>query len=331
MMLIPRILSLLSVATFASAAKLTVSISPAPPVLPNPATLPPSTHATLIGAPGNKISAPLRRDNTFIFDNLPEDSYLLSIHSRDHFFPPYRVDVGHAENNTAQEIVHVWQTFRGNEWSNKGPLLGSAQDELRIDVRPAATKEYYQQRGGFNLLGFLKSPMILMGLFSVVMIFGMPYLMDNSEALIARALLLKAVLDFRTDCMQWTRRRRQSSKRCRRIARSLDRVVQRTRSKTSILRASCLASRAMVVEVQLGMGRSDELRRLYHEMQALSHQLSYHACSHALLLLLCLHSLFLGSQASNHFRPSSDVSQVEPASREGSTHANSCLQHREDS
>lgn len=227
-------LSLLGAAVFTSAAKLTVAIPPSPPILPNPAALPASTHATLVGAPGNKLSAPLRRDNTFIFDALSEDSYLLSIHSRDHFFPPYRVDVGHTENNTAQEIVHVWQTFRGNDWSNKGPLLGSAQDELRIDVRPAATKDYYQQRGGFNLLGFLKSPMILMGLFSVVMIFGMPYLMDNSEALIARALLLDVIESMHADFVQWTRRRRQSSRRCRRVARSLGRVARQTRYRTLI-------------------------------------------------------------------------------------------------
>jgi hypothetical protein len=30
-------------------------------------------------------------------------------------------------------------------------------------------------------LSFLKNPMILMALFSMVLIFGMPYLMDNSE------------------------------------------------------------------------------------------------------------------------------------------------------
>ena len=30
-------------------------------------------------------------------------------------------------------------------------------------------------------LSFLKSPMILMGLFTLVIVFGMPYLMDNSK------------------------------------------------------------------------------------------------------------------------------------------------------
>lgn len=178
---LPSLFSFLGAAAIASAAKLTINIPPSPPVLPNPATLPPSTHAVLIGAPGIKFSAPLRRDNTFVFESLPESSYLLSIHSRDHYFLPYRVDVGHTEGEAAQEIVHVWQTFRGNEWSNKGPHFGSGQGELKIDARPAAPKEFYQARGGFSVMSIFKNPMILMGLVSVVMIFGMPKLMENSK------------------------------------------------------------------------------------------------------------------------------------------------------
>nr|OQO23908.1 hypothetical protein B0A51_07298 [Rachicladosporium sp. CCFEE 5018] len=167
-----------------SAAKLTISIPPSPPVLPNPATLPSSTHAVLLGSPGIKHTAPLRRDNTFVFASLAADSYLLTIYSRDHAFAPYRVDITTAAAASAQQDVNIWWTYRGNEWSNKGPLLGSGQDDLRVEIRPTGMKDFYQQRGGFNLVGFLKSPMILMGLVSVVMIFGMPYLMENSEALL---------------------------------------------------------------------------------------------------------------------------------------------------
>ena len=173
--------------TLASAAKLTISIPPSS-ALPNPATLPPSTHAVLLGPPGVRFNAPIRRDNTFVFTDLPEASYLLTLHSRDHFFPPFRVDVTRtvaANKGTTDtsyvEKIEVWQTFRGNEWSNKGPSLGSGEGEVTIQVRPSGVKEFYQDRGGFNIMGFLKSPMILMALVSVVMIFGMPYLMENSK------------------------------------------------------------------------------------------------------------------------------------------------------
>lgn len=125
---------------------------------------------------------PLRRDNTFLFSDLPDASYLLTIHSRDYFFPPLRVDVApYAGGEGGSQNISAWATFRGNEWDNKGQPFGTGRDELRIEVRAGAEKQYYQERGGFNILSFLKSPMILMGLASVVLIFGMPYLMENMD------------------------------------------------------------------------------------------------------------------------------------------------------
>lgn len=242
-MRIPSIISLLGAAALTSAAKLTINIPPNSPALPNPATLPASTHAVLIGAPGTKFSAPLRRDNTFVFSSLPEASYLLEIHSRDHFFAPYRVDVGHTAGESAQqEVVHVWQTFRGNEWSNKGPHLGSANDELRIDVRPAAQKDFYQPRGGFSVMSIFKNPMILMGLVSVVMIFGMPYLMENSTSFLGGRAGGACYEDSFTDMiLQWMRRRRRKWKKCSR-ARSVVLRVPLRRFRTSTWLASFLAS-----------------------------------------------------------------------------------------
>lgn len=234
-------LSALSAAALASAAKLTINIPPNSPALPNPATLPASTHATLIGAPGIKFSAPLRRDNTFVFDSLPESSYLLAIHARDHFFPPYRVDVGHTEGETSQEILHVWQTFRGNEWSNKGPYLGSAQGELNVDIRPAAQKEFYQSRGGFSVMSIFKNPMILMGLVSVVMIFGMPKLMENSMCFCGYMCCCAWFEECFTDMLQWTRRLRRRWRRCSR-APSVELRVLPPRSRTSTWLVSCRES-----------------------------------------------------------------------------------------
>jgi ER membrane protein complex subunit 7 len=167
-------------AALATAAKLTITIPPSPPLLPNPATLPPSTHAVLVGPPGTRYDAPLRRDNTFLFTDLSEASYLLTIYSRDFFFPPLRVDVMKSADGTQTETIQAWQTFRGNEWSNKGPVYGTGKGELGIQIQPSSQKDFYTQRGGFNVVGFLKSPMILMGLVSVVFIFGLPKLMDNS-------------------------------------------------------------------------------------------------------------------------------------------------------
>lgn len=171
---------LLACAALASAAQLTVAVPPSQ-LLPNPNTLPPSTHAVLLGPPGVRYDAPIRRDNTFQFPDLPEASYLLTVHSRDYFFAPLRVDVQQPAQAEELQTIEAWQTFRGNEWSNKGPSYGVGKGGLTVQVKAGAPKDFYQQRGGFSLLSFFKSPMILMGLFSVVMIFGMPYLMENSK------------------------------------------------------------------------------------------------------------------------------------------------------
>lgn len=41
-------------------------------------------------------------------------------------------------------------------------------------------KNYYLERVGFSPLSLLKNPMILIAGFSMVIVFGMPYIMDNS-------------------------------------------------------------------------------------------------------------------------------------------------------
>jgi hypothetical protein len=147
--------ALLSILQLTSAAQLTVQI-PSNHFLPNPALLPPSTHATL-HASGAPLSAPLSRANTFSFTHIPAGSYLLTIHCRDYFFEPQRVDVG--KTAAGVEWLNAWQTFRGNEWDNKGEkraeVLGSVDargemEEVKAVVEAPAigAKDYYQQREG---------------------------------------------------------------------------------------------------------------------------------------------------------------------------------------
>ena len=83
------------------------------PLLPNPSTLPPSTSLTLTTA-GTAKRTLIRRDNTFSFSDVPEGSYLLDVQCQTYQFAPLRVDV----NGQGEVVVH--QTFRGNEWRNKG-------------------------------------------------------------------------------------------------------------------------------------------------------------------------------------------------------------------
>ena len=163
----------------AHAAHLTLSLA-ASPQLPNPATLSSTTHAVLLGPAGVSYDVPIRRNSDFVFPELEAASYLLTVHSRDYFFPPLRVDVTKGSEGEG-ETVAAWQTFRGNEWSNKGPGYGTGKGALNVQITASGQKDYYQPRGGFSFLNFVKSPMILMALVSVVFIFGLPYLMDNSK------------------------------------------------------------------------------------------------------------------------------------------------------
>jgi O-acetylhomoserine/O-acetylserine sulfhydrylase len=139
------LLFLLPLSHLSSAADLTFSIPPSGSV-PNPATLPPYTSASLTTL-SSRLSAPLSIANTFIFHNVSAGSYLLDIHCRDAVFQPFRVDVAVVKTQNQAQAVDVFQTFRGNEWGNKGEKI--AEKEKGVwEVRAVKTKAYYEERSG---------------------------------------------------------------------------------------------------------------------------------------------------------------------------------------
>ena len=142
--------SLLLVST-ALAARLSINIPPTQQ-LPNPYVLPSTTHATL-QSHGAPLSAQLTRANKFTFDDVAPGSYLFTVHCRDYSFEPLRIDVESNQTAGGGEYVTAWQTFKGNEWDNKGELRGQgdAKDEVQIEVRSTGVKDYYQQRQGCML------------------------------------------------------------------------------------------------------------------------------------------------------------------------------------
>jgi hypothetical protein len=118
-----------------------------------------------------------------------------------------RIDVSLEEtvegSGEKKEVIRTWQTFVGNEWDNKGESRGEGGNGLVVEVKVMGQKEFFQERAGCKLrrkpggtmsvvsvadsvdavspISFLKNPMILMAVFSMALIFGMPYLMDNSK------------------------------------------------------------------------------------------------------------------------------------------------------
>ncbi|KPM34481.1 hypothetical protein AK830_g12095 [Neonectria ditissima] len=167
-------LLLLLLPAAASAASLTLYL----PAKPNPFSLPPSTHATL-STLGARASAPLSAVNTFVFHNVSAGSYLVDVHCQTDAFHPLRLDVP----ADAAGPLQAWETYRGNDWANKGEAVpvrdGSAG--RGVDLRALGSKSYFMERPTFSVLTILKNPMILMGLVSMGIFIGMPYLMDNMD------------------------------------------------------------------------------------------------------------------------------------------------------
>ncbi|TRX97341.1 hypothetical protein FHL15_001619 [Xylaria flabelliformis] len=174
----------------AAATTVTFSIPPSPQI-PNPAALPPSTHATLTTL-GASYAAPLTVDNTFVFRNVTSGSYLADVNCATHGFAPLRVDVipvaaaaGADRNSNGEEeddmSLRVWETFRGNDWENKGEEIRPVTAGRVFPVKVLGSKVYYTERGGFSVLSILKNPMILMGLVSLALFVGMPKLVENMD------------------------------------------------------------------------------------------------------------------------------------------------------
>lgn len=200
-------LSFLSVV--AAAATTTVNlVIPPTHILPNPRSLPPQTHATLSSFHSG-ASAYLSPANTFAFHNVSEGSYLLDVHSPTHVFAPLRVDVlpvvsgagqTEKEEKTVKLKVAAWETYRGNDWNNKGEAA-VVTNSGALEVKVLGAKNFFMERSScksprcpdfavmganaalpVNVLSILKNPMILLGLVSMGIFFGMPYLVDNSES-----------------------------------------------------------------------------------------------------------------------------------------------------
>ncbi|KAK1254269.1 hypothetical protein MKX08_008264 [Trichoderma sp. CBMAI-0020] len=174
---LPALLALVCAVLSASASAAQLSLTVSLPAKPNPFLLPPSTHATLSSL-HKRFDAPLTAVNTFSFHNVSADSYLLDVHCATDTFQPLRVDVGE------DGAVKAWETFRGNEWGNKGeevPVKSEGESRRGFSVKALGGKIFFMERPAFSVLSILKSPMILMGIVTMGIVFGMPYLMDNMD------------------------------------------------------------------------------------------------------------------------------------------------------
>jgi ER membrane protein complex subunit 7 len=216
-MLLSLLPLLASIIPLSSATSLIISIPPSIH-LPNPNTLPPSTHAVLLSGSSSipSLSAPLTTRSTLEFQNLTipssalaPQSYLVTISALSHIFASYRVDLIPSGSSTGDAAIEgIWETYPGSAWSEKGPILGGKaaqgggatgivasstgknvrdgdqEQVVRIEAKVLGRRDFYEQRAGFNPLGLLMNPMVLLGVLAMGITFGMPYLMDNSMSFI---------------------------------------------------------------------------------------------------------------------------------------------------
>ncbi|KAK4167406.1 Cys/Met metabolism PLP-dependent enzyme-domain-containing protein [Cladorrhinum sp. PSN259] len=160
---------------------LTVLI-PATQQLPNPNLLPPSTSATLSALNKPLISAPITVASTFVFHNVTPGTYLVDIHCTTHAFAPLRLDVLRGEEGNGRLTVRAWETYRGNDWGNKGEeVTRRGEEEHTVEARVFGWKSYFMERSTFSILSIFKNPIILLSLVSMGLFFGMPKLVENMD------------------------------------------------------------------------------------------------------------------------------------------------------
>ncbi|EPS38956.1 hypothetical protein H072_7276 [Dactylellina haptotyla CBS 200.50] len=170
-LLLLRLASLVLVLPFlTSAATVAGSIKPNV-ILPSLAILPPSTTVTLSGdLLEDSRTSHIFANGAFRFQDVNPGSYLLEVNCRTHIFPSMRVDV------SPDGLVEIYQTFRGNEWTNKGE-----RKPHPIDFYPTKASEFYIAREGFNPMKLLSNPMILIAIVAIGGMTLMPKMVENMD------------------------------------------------------------------------------------------------------------------------------------------------------
>ncbi|TQV91715.1 hypothetical protein V2A60_008649 [Cordyceps javanica] len=190
LLLVASSLGQIATAAAAAAATTSTTVTLYLPTTPAPLTLAARTHATLTSL-GRRLAAPVTDAHTFVFRNVTAGSYLVDVHSPSDGFAPLRIDVdvdgkgkGEGEGEAAAMVVQAWETFRGNDWDNKGEALAVRRADdgsPGFEVRALGRKSYFMERPTFSVTSILMNPMILMGLVSMVIFIGLPKLVENMD------------------------------------------------------------------------------------------------------------------------------------------------------
>ncbi|KAJ4494349.1 hypothetical protein C8R41DRAFT_919316 [Lentinula lateritia] len=124
----------------------------------------------------DKHSGGILKDGSFVIPNVPSGTYLLSVISHDYQFEQMRVDVKDSIS-FEEPVVEIRPYVLGTPMSPASTIL------LPYPIKLSARQRfnYFVPRDSFNIMGMLKSPMILMMVFAGALVLGMPYLMKNMD------------------------------------------------------------------------------------------------------------------------------------------------------
>lgn len=176
-----RLLYLLWLATFACAAtlkgRLDASVLPLSPVEFSTTWL----ELRSLDSTNLVTTVYFRTGGSFVFNNISEGVYELSLHSITVTSPQYlkwRVDV------SPEDAVSVRRVLPGhNIYKDVGP-----KETVPLELRPLVRQNYIIPRQSFSLFGMLKSPMMLLSLGSLVLVFVLPKMAANMDPEVVKEL-----------------------------------------------------------------------------------------------------------------------------------------------
>lgn len=109
-------------------------------------------------------------DGHFSFSNVTEGNYLLVLNSVTLTTGRERLKI-----TLTKEKITVNKVFDGHDWTTDvGPLV-----DYPIVISPIKRQDYVQAKESFGIFGMLKSPMNLLMLGSVLLVFLLPKLMES--------------------------------------------------------------------------------------------------------------------------------------------------------
>lgn len=140
--------------------------------------LPPGTPLSTTSFVGARVlltsaavqhTAIVRGDGSFSVPRLGGRSYIVDVHMADWTFPQVRLEL----------------TRKNGKVTAKASLVNSARTKLstspQLLLRPSMPAQYFQQRESVNIWAYLKSPMVIMMLITLVMVVVMPRMMSSMD------------------------------------------------------------------------------------------------------------------------------------------------------